>query len=179
MMDTDRITGTAGIDFQRTSVVSLDNSLRFVDLPSRGSARKKAFDTPVSHEVFNCPVVDEALAKQLFDRWAARVEAGVAPKITALYTEDAVLTPMVSTLPRIGRREIEGYYGYFLTLEPKIRHRMRTVRKGCHKLTDAGVCVLSLTDRQGTREVQARYTFVYSHVGGEWKILHHHFSIAP
>jgi uncharacterized protein (TIGR02246 family) len=178
-MNDERITGTAGIDFQKTSVVSLDNSLRFVDLPSSPPARRKAFDTPIASEHFRCPVVDENLAKQLFERWAGRVMAGDISKIISLYTEDAVLTPMISTLPRIGRREIEGYYGFFLQLQPQIRHRMRTVRKSCHKMTDAGVCFLSMTDEKGTREVEARYTFVYSYVAGDWKILHHHFSIAP
>lgn len=45
---------------------------------------------------------------------------------------------------------------------------------------DSGVFTFTLTEATGkTRQVQARYTFVYEQVGGQWKILNHHSSAMP
>ena len=45
---------------------------------------------------------------------------------------------------------------------------------------DSGVYTFTLTAADGKKQqVQARYTFLYERLGGQWKILNHHSSAMP
>ncbi|MNG32396.1 Calcium/calmodulin dependent protein kinase II Association [compost metagenome] len=45
---------------------------------------------------------------------------------------------------------------------------------------DSGVYTFTLTQADGSkREVQARYTFLYERLDGQWKIINHHSSAMP
>ncbi|AEG32306.1 SgcJ/EcaC family oxidoreductase [Thiomicrospira cyclica] len=178
-MGNSRITGTTGIEYMRHSSVSLDNSLRHVTRP-RLPTLQQPFDTPSAQEVNYCAPVDEALAEQLFTLWNEALASGDARYVASLYSDDAVLLPTVSNLPRSGLAEIEAYFKHFLLKQPSARVLQRIVRKGCNKLTDAGVYEFTVGGEGVKRKVvKARYTFVYAFHAGRWKILHHHSSVMP
>lgn len=179
-MTNKRITGTTGIDHMRHSTVNLNNSLRYVTRPIPPSVQMP-FDTPLGdREISYCAPVDEELAATLFNVWNEALASGDARYVASLYADDAVLLPTVSNLPRSGSSEIEAYFKHFLQKNPSAKVLQRIVRKGCNKLTDAGIYEFSVVaDRSKIKLVKARYTFVYAFHAGRWKILHHHSSVMP
>lgn len=117
----------------------------------------------------------------LFDQWNAALKTGNAQQVVSLYAPDAVLQPTVSNQVRNTPALITDYFEHFLALKPVGRINYREVRQlGNDAAMDSGVYTFTLTDAKGkTRDVQARYTFLYEKVGGQWKILNHHSSAMP
>ncbi|WP_295470279.1 SgcJ/EcaC family oxidoreductase [uncultured Pseudomonas sp.] len=117
----------------------------------------------------------------LFERWNAALQTGDAAAVTQLYAADAVLQPTVSNQVRATPAQITDYFQHFLALKPVGRINYREIRQlGPDAAMDSGVYTFTLTDADGkTRDVQARYTFLYEKVDGQWKILNHHSSAMP
>lgn len=173
-----QITGTSGIDYNKKASVSLNSALRTPSERVTGVSRRP-IDTPTAVEKSFCAPVDEKLAADLFDKWNNALQTENPKAVAALYAEDAVLLPTVSNLARTNLAEIEDYFAHFLEKKPYGTIIQRNVKKGCNKLTDAGIYSFRLTDASGTKEVMARYTFVYEHRNSGWKIAHHHSSVMP
>lgn len=117
----------------------------------------------------------------LFDRWNAALASGDPDKVADLYAPDGVLLPTVSNRVRASHAEIEDYFEHFLASKPRGTINYREVRVlDDDSAVDAGVYTFTLTDRDGrTRDVQARYTFVYEKRDGKWLIINHHSSAMP
>lgn len=173
-----QITGTAGIDHSKQNRVSLNSALRKPYEAITGVS-KRPIDTLTASEQNFCAPVDEKLAAELFNKWNNALQTGNPKIVAALYSDDAVLLPTVSNLARTNLAEIEDYFAHFLEKKPFGTIIQRNVKKGCNKLTDAGIYSFRLTDQTGSKNVAARYTFVYEHRNGGWKIAHHHSSVMP
>ncbi|MGZ9706620.1 SgcJ/EcaC family oxidoreductase [Pseudomonas sp. GNP013] len=117
----------------------------------------------------------------LFDRWNSALQTGDAKSVVKLYAPDAVLQPTVSNQVRTTPDQIRDYFDHFLALKPVGQINYREIRQlGSNVAMDSGVYTFTLTEASGSkRQVQARYTFVYEQVEGEWKILNHHSSAMP
>jgi len=117
----------------------------------------------------------------LFDRWNAALKTGNAQAVVDLYAPDAVLQPTVSNQVRTTPAEIKDYFEHFLAFKPVGQINFREIHQlGSNVAVDSGVYTFVLTEADGkTRQVQARYTFVYEKVEGQWKILNHHSSAMP
>jgi len=116
----------------------------------------------------------------LFDRWNAALQTGDSAKVTALYADDAVLQPTVSNRVRVGHEAIQDYFDHFLQAKPVGTINLREIRHvGPDAAVDSGVYTFALTQGSEVQQVQARYTFAYQKVDGEWKILKHHSSAMP
>ena len=117
----------------------------------------------------------------LFDRWNAALASGDPHAVADLYAPDGVLLPTVSNQVRSTRAEIEDYFAHFLDNKPRGVINYREVRVlDNDSAVDAGVYTFTLTDKRGhTRNVQARYTFVYEKRDGRWLIINHHSSAMP
>ncbi|PHN27217.1 SgcJ/EcaC family oxidoreductase [Pseudomonas sp. ICMP 460] len=117
----------------------------------------------------------------LFDRWNRALQSGNVDTVVDLYAPNAVLQPTVSNQVRTTREQIENYFEHFLTLKPVGQINYREIRRlGSNVAMDSGVYTFTLTEPNGqTRQVQARYSFIYELVAGEWKILNHHSSAMP
>ncbi|PZW45246.1 SgcJ/EcaC family oxidoreductase [Pseudomonas sp. URMO17WK12:I2] len=117
----------------------------------------------------------------LFDQWNQALQSGDVAKVVSLYSADAVLQPTVSNRVRASSAEIRDYFEHFLALKPVGEINYREIRRlGPTTALDSGVYTFHLTNAAGEKsEVQARYTFVYTLVGGQWKILNHHSSAMP
>lgn len=117
----------------------------------------------------------------LFDRWNSALQTGDAKTVVDLYAPGAVLQPTVSNQVRTTPEQITDYFNHFLMLKPVGQINYREIRQlGTNVAMDSGVYTFTLTEANGKkRQVQARYTFVYEQVGGQWKILNHHSSAMP
>ena len=117
----------------------------------------------------------------LFDRWNQALQTGDASKVTALYSANAVLQPTVSNRVRATSADIKDYFDHFLVLKPAGEINYREIRRlGPDTALDSGVYTFRVTSAGGRSDtVQARYTFLYSKVDGEWKILNHQSSAMP
>ena len=117
----------------------------------------------------------------LFDRWNAALQTGSAAAVTGLYAPDAILQPTVSNKVRNTPAQIQDYFEHFLAGKPVGQINYREIRHlGPDAAMDSGVYTFTLTQADGSkREVQARYTFLYERLDGQWKIINHHSSAMP
>ena len=123
-----------------------------------------------------CPKTNEAEIAALFDRWNASLATLEPKKVTANYTEDAVLLATVENEPRLTTEDRIEYFTEFLQLKPQGVIDSRTIKIKCNTAVDMGVYTFTLGDGS---QVQARYTFTYKWNGKDWKISHHHSSKMP
>ena len=116
----------------------------------------------------------------LFDTWNAALATGKPETVAALYAEEGVLQPTVSNWMREGRDKVQDYFVKFLTLKPQGVINSRNIQKvDDDTAIDAGIYTFTLTENGQSRQVQARYTYVYEKLDGEWKIVLHHSSAMP
>ncbi|MBA2945133.1 SgcJ/EcaC family oxidoreductase [Streptomyces himalayensis] len=118
----------------------------------------------------------------LFDDWNAALQTGDAEKVAGLYASDAVLLPTVSNEVRVDRAGIVDYFEHFLQNKPvgtKVKTHVDVL--DANSAIDTGVYAFALTDHETgeKRTVEARYTYAYEKVDGEWKIVNHHSSAMP
>lgn len=116
----------------------------------------------------------------LFDRWNAALATGKPAEVVARYAPNGVLLPTVSNEVRVGPEAIGRYFVDFLKLAPQgtINHR-EILLLDADTAVDNGVYTFAITRDGKPAQVQARYTYVYEKVGGEWKIVTHHSSAMP
>ena len=98
-------------------------------------------------------------------------------KVAQRYAKNAVLLPTVSDTPRTDYDSIKDYFENFLKLEPEGEILESFVTVGDTWCKDVGI--YKFTMRATGAEVKARYSFVYTKEGDEWKISHHHSSAMP
>lgn len=116
----------------------------------------------------------------LFDRWNAALATGKPSQVAALYAQNGVLQPTVSNEVRVGPAAIERYFVEFLKTKPQGVIDDREIRMlDADTALDAGVYTFSLTKDGKPTKVQARYTYLYEKIDGEWKIMNHHSSAMP
>ncbi|VVN69763.1 SgcJ/EcaC family oxidoreductase [Pseudomonas fluorescens] len=117
----------------------------------------------------------------LFDRWNTALQSGSVQSVVDYYAPDAILQPTVSNEVRTTPSEIKDYFDHFMALKPIGEINYRDIRQlGNNSAVDSGVYTFTLTEANGKiSKVQARYTFVYEKIGGQWKIINHHSSAMP
>jgi uncharacterized protein (TIGR02246 family) len=98
------------------------------------------------------------------------------------YAPGGVLLPTASAQIRTDRAGIVDYFEHFQENDP-VGEKTETV---IHVLDedsaiDAGTYVFTLTDPETgeVRDVEARYTYAYEKIDGEWLIVNHHSSATP
>ena len=127
-----------------------------------------------------CYTTSVADVRQLFTRWNDSLLTLDPAKVTADYSDDAVLLPTVSNKPRTTPAEIQDYFVHFLEKKPQGEINKSHVKIGCNKAYDVGVYTFALTGKDGVvQHVRARYSFVYEYKNGQWLISHHHSSAMP
>jgi uncharacterized protein (TIGR02246 family) len=123
----------------------------------------------------NCATLNAADVATWFDQWNLSLASLNPERVTQRYWQDAVLLPTLSNTPRTSSGMIKEYFEHFLVKHPRGRIDTRTIQLGCNLAIDMGTYTFALMDEQGhASEVAGRYTFIYQHRGGAWKILHHH-----
>ncbi|MFM2080011.1 MAG: hypothetical protein RLZZ219_693 [Cyanobacteriota bacterium] len=135
--------------------------------------------TPALAETAACEPISRAEVVALFERWNGALASGDPATVAALYSDDALLLPTLSSEPRSSPGAITDYFKGFLALAPRGRIDSRTIQLGCDSAVDAGTYSFTLNGAEPPGRVQARYTFVYARRDGEWRIVHHHSSLQP
>lgn len=128
-----------------------------------------------------CAAITRREVEQLFDRWNAALASGDPARVAALYSDDALLLPTLSSQPRDTPAAIRDYFTGFLARSPRGRIDSRRISLGCNQALDAGTYsfLLQGSEGSGPEWIRARYSFVYSYSDDSWRILHHHSSLQP
>ncbi len=116
--------------------------------------------------------------RTLFTDWNDALATLDPEQVADRYAPDAVLLPTVSNQVRTDRAGIVDYFEHFLENKPQ-----GTILESHVKLLNPNAAIDTGTYRfslnGGASTVDARYTFVYERVGGEWLIVNHHSSAMP
>lgn len=115
----------------------------------------------------------------LFDRWNDALQTLDPDKVVELYAQDAVLLPTLSNAVRHNHEEIRDYFVHFLQKRPRGTINESNIRQFADTAIHSGIYTFELTADDQTSEARCRFTYVYSNVSGEWKIVEHHSSLMP
>jgi uncharacterized protein (TIGR02246 family) len=133
-----------------------------------------------THNNVQCVKTNEDEIKGLFDRWNAALATLDPEEVTEEYAHDAILLPTLSDIPRTNHDEIKEYFVHFLQKKPQGKINMRIIKIGCNIASDTGLYTFTVHEKNGkTKEVEARYSFVYEYDDDQWLIEHHHSSLMP
>ncbi len=122
----------------------------------------------------NPPFKSEIAA--LFERWNAALRSGDPKQVVAQYAPDSILLPTLSNRARFTAAEKEDYFVHFLQRRPEGKVDDRLIDVDCNSATDAGLYTFRFADGS---KVQARYSFSYKKIDGQWLITSHHSSAMP
>lgn len=123
----------------------------------------------------NIDVTKEKVLAQ-FDSWNLALQSGDPKKVTALYSEDAILLPTLSNDVCHNHLEREAYFVNFLARGPKGRIDEFNIRTHGELAINSGIYTFSFKDGTTAR---ARFTFVYMEKNDHWVIVEHHSSLLP
>jgi uncharacterized protein (TIGR02246 family) len=132
----------------------------------------------VDVSAYGKPTPEEIRA--LFGEWNQALATLDANKVADRYAPDAVLVPTMSNDVRTDRAEIVDYFEHFLQGKPRgtiLESHVEVL--GQRTAVDTGVYRFTLIKDGVTKDVDARYTFVYERIGGKWYIQNHHSSAMP
>lgn len=140
-----------------------------------------AHDHGKTAKAATCAPIPADAATALFTQFNAAWATKSPDAVTDLFSKDAVLLATVSNVPRTDRAAIRDYFVSFLKGSPVGTFNTSNVREGCNMLVNMGTWTVALTNQNsGVRNnVKARYTFIYKHEDGAWKIAHLHSSMMP
>lgn len=125
-----------------------------------------------------CAVTSKEQITALSESWSRALAAGDVDAVARHYTDDAVLLPMLSEVPHVGRADIRSYFQTYLKRHPQGAINMRSIMVGCNVASDIGTYTYRLTGRRkGTREaIVGRYSTLYEFRDGQWLIAQQHSS---
>jgi len=112
----------------------------------------------------------------LFDKWNNALASGDPQQVAKLYASDGILLPTVSNKVRHNHDEIADYFTHFLKKNPLGVINEANIREFGEVIVNSGIYTFTFADKTS---VQARFTFVYHEVDGEWLIIEHHSSQMP
>ncbi|WP_309630183.1 SgcJ/EcaC family oxidoreductase [Brevundimonas sp.] len=140
-----------------------------------------AWALPMSQTARTCPAATTADIEVQFERFSDAWATRDPDVVTALFTGEPVLLPTVSNTPRTTPAGVRDYFVSFLRNQPVARIDTSTVEIDCHTASRVGTWTVTLTDATTgqTRDVHARYSFIYRFEDGVWKVDHLHSSAMP
>lgn len=120
------------------------------------------------------PITEDEV-RDLFKLWNDALATEDPEKVAARYSKQGVLLPTVSDVPRTDNEGIVDYFTNFLKLKPQGEIQSGNIIVGTNWAQDAGIYEFTMGANNNAK-VKGRYTFVYVHEDGEWKISQHHSS---
>ena len=131
-----------------------------------------------AEEPATCVATSTEQIAALSERWNVALAHGDPKALAGLYADDAVLLPMLSGEPLVGRQAIKSYFNEYIRRHPQGQINMRSIMVGCNVASDIGTYTYRLTgQRKGTRvAIGGRYSTGYEFRDGRWVIAHQHAS---
>lgn len=128
-----------------------------------------------------CPATTPREIEGQFTRFSEAWASSDPDRVVALFSEEPVLLATVSNRPRTTPADVRDYFVTFLANRPVAEIVTGKVDIDCRTASRVGTWNVTLTDPNtgSTRQVQARYSFIYRLEDGEWKIAHLHSSMMP
>lgn len=144
-------------------------------------APMSAWAMPTSRTTQTCPAATTADIDAQFGRFSEAWATRDPDVVTDLFTDEPVLLPTVSNTPRTTPAGVRDYFVSFLRNHPVGRIDTSTIEIDCHTASRVGTWTVTLTDPATgqTRDVHARYSFIYRFEDDAWKIDHLHSSMMP
>ncbi|WP_342625658.1 DUF4440 domain-containing protein [Pseudomonas alkylphenolica] len=105
------------------------------------------------------------------------MQSGEPQQVAALYSDDAILLPTLSSKPRLTAESRIDYFKGFLSKQPSGVLNTYHVTQGCNMVNLSGLYTFTFA-RTGEK-VPARYSFTYRLDAGHWLIHSHHSSLLP
>jgi uncharacterized protein (TIGR02246 family) len=148
-----------------------------VTVPTPVSVNGKAVQVQSAIPVTQQEIVEVAAQ---FDRWNSALQTGIPEKVAECYADDAILLPTVSNKPRTNFAERVDYFTAFTKLRPFGTIDQPFIRFLADGVAiNSGIYTFDLVKDGVPAQVQARYTFLYKKIDGDWKIVEHHSSALP
>lgn len=120
-------------------------------------------------------VLPDDEVRKLFHLWNDALATLDPDTVAKRYSSKPCLLPTVSDIPRTDYDSIKDYFVSFLQKKPQGTILESYVTSGPDWCMDDGIYLFDLLGQK----VKARYSFVYTKEGDEWKIAHHHSSQMP
>lgn len=139
------------------------------DAQARGAQRER------------CVAVTQAQVDGLFTRFNDGFQTRDADVMVAMFSDNAVLLPTISSRMRTDAAGIRDYFVSFLTNRPFGTVTESETTLGCNTATRVGNWTVRLTNPTTgvTSDVAARFSFIYTYERGQWRIAHLHSSLRP
>lgn len=116
----------------------------------------------------------------LLDKWKSEISNPnkTSDSIANLYNNDAVLHGTLASDLAEGKDAIKEYFDVLLENDNiSVEIDNNTVKNNDSTVSNSGVYTFSLDKDGKTRQLNARYSFIYAKDNdGEWKIVNHHSS---
>jgi uncharacterized protein (TIGR02246 family) len=119
--------------------------------------------------------MSDSIASELLQKWVSTVKGGDPKQVTDLYHEDAILLGTFSNKERVGHDLIFEYFENLL----KSPVEVEIVSEHPHVYVDSAVNSGHYNFVTNGKTINARFSFVYTTDGVEWKIISHHSSVMP
>ena len=124
--------------------------------------------------------MQSAIIKQQLQNWLDAVTAGQVPGVLALYAQDGVLVPTLSSHIRRTPAELEDYFEHFLAQSPEAHLLDWEGRQLGAIAVASGHYRFNMRQQNPPQAVDARFTFVWRQQSADqWLILEHHSSLNP
>ncbi|CAJ1946420.1 unnamed protein product [Cylindrotheca closterium] len=136
------------------------------------------YDADVCDDDASAPnILSDDEVRGLFCLWNDALSTLNPDTVASRYSSKPCLLPTVSDIPRTDFHSIKDYFVHFLEKKPHGTILESFVTTGPGWCMDNGIYEFSLQATGDT--VKARYSFVYTKEGDDWKISHHHSSQMP
>jgi uncharacterized protein (TIGR02246 family) len=114
-------------------------------------------------------------------KWADAFSQKTPDAILALYEKDAVLWGTSSPTRRDGTEQIRAYFASAFERFPdrKVTFGDQLIRVYNDTAIDTGYYTFRSTNKGETKELPARFSFVFRKRDGRWLIVDHHSSAVP
>ena len=119
--------------------------------------------------------MSDSIASELLQKWVSAVKNGDPKQVTGLYHEDGILLGTFSNKERVGHDLIFEYFENLL----KSPVEVEIVSEHPHVYVDSAVNSGHYNFITNGKTINARFSFVYTTDGVEWKIISHHSSVMP